>query len=180
MALGRPAVIVPHCQRISTCCASGGLAAGIRVAILSAMRLILVGLDGSPRAEGVLDTAIDLARRTGRKLVVFRSFGLPPEMPAAVWKLDEGSLMDNLRDHAQAYLNECLKRVPKEVPAESRVEVGTPWQAVCGAAKALDADLIVVGSHGYGTVDRLLGTTAAKIVNHAECSVLVVRPSKPS
>jgi nucleotide-binding universal stress UspA family protein len=51
---------------------------------------------------------------------------------------------------------------------------------VCGAAKALDADLIVVGSHGYGTVDRLLGTTAAKIVNHAECSVLVVRPSKPS
>ncbi|HVU00723.1 MAG TPA: universal stress protein [Polyangiaceae bacterium] len=32
-----------------------------------------------------------------------------------------------------------------------------------------------MGSHGYGTLDRVLGTTAAKVVNHAARSVLVVR-----
>jgi nucleotide-binding universal stress UspA family protein len=36
--------------------------------------------------------------------------------------------------------------------------------------------LIVIGSHGYGGLDRVLGTTAARVVNHALCSVLVVRP----
>ena len=38
-----------------------------------------------------------------------------------------------------------------------------------------DFDLIVIGSHGFGTIDRILGTTAAKVVNHAERNVLVVR-----
>jgi universal stress protein F len=136
---------------------------------------ILVGLDGSPRAPAVLEVAVDLARRSGQKLVLFRSFGVPPEMPPAVWKLDEGSLIENLREHARDYLNECGRKVPKELLGEVRVEVGVPWQAACSAAKGMHADLIVIGSHGYGTVDRLLGTTAAKIVNHAECSVLVVR-----
>jgi nucleotide-binding universal stress UspA family protein len=39
-----------------------------------------------------------------------------------------------------------------------------------------DVDLIVIGSHGYGALDHVLGTTAAKVVNHADRSVLVVRP----
>jgi universal stress protein F len=140
------------------------------------MNNILVGLDGSQRSADVLETAIGLARQSGNKLILFRSFGVPPEMPAAVWKLEEGSLIQNLREHTQTYLNECARSVPKELLAEVRVEVGVPWQAVCAAAKATHAALVVIGSHGYGAVDRLLGTTAAKIVNHAECSVLVVRP----
>jgi nucleotide-binding universal stress UspA family protein len=55
------------------------------------------------------------------------------------------------------------------------VRVGVPWEAICAAARDTGADLIVVGSHGYSTLDRFLGTTAAKVVNHAPCSVLVVR-----
>jgi nucleotide-binding universal stress UspA family protein len=46
---------------------------------------------------------------------------------------------------------------------------------VCETAKADGVDLVVIGSHGYGGIDRLLGTTAAKIVDHAPCSVYVVR-----
>jgi universal stress protein F len=55
--------------------------------------------------------------------------------------------------------------------------VGVPWQAVCSAAVDEHVDLIVIGSHGYGGVDHLLGTTAAKIVNHADRPVLVWRPA---
>jgi universal stress protein F len=138
---------------------------------------ILVGLDGSDRAAGVLKAATLLAQSTKRKLVLFRSFGLPPEMPPDVWKLEEGSLLESLRSHAQDYLNACASSVPEDLLAEVRVEVGVPWQSACNVAKELSADLIVIGSHGHSAFDRLLGTTAAKIVNHAECSVLVVRPA---
>ena len=139
------------------------------------MGLILVGLDGSERAPGVLKAAIELARGSGRKLVLFRSFGVPPEMPAHVWKLEEGSLLETLRSHAREYLETCASSVPSELLEEVRVEVGIAWQSACSVAQSIQADLIVVGSHGHSALDRLLGTTAAKIVNHAACSVLVVR-----
>jgi nucleotide-binding universal stress UspA family protein len=42
-------------------------------------------------------------------------------------------------------------------------------------ARELSVDLIAIGSHGYSPVDHVLGTTAAKVVNHADRSVLVVR-----
>ena len=38
----------------------------------------------------------------------------------------------------------------------------------------------MIGSHGYGGLDRILGTTAARVVNHALCSVFVVRASAES
>lgn len=141
---------------------------------------ILVGLDGSDRAPGVLNAAIEFARRSERKLVLFRSFGLPPEMPADVWKLEQDSLIETLRGLAQTYLEMCASSVPAGLLAGTRVDLGVPWQSACNAAKEIHADVIVIGSHGYGALDRLLGTTAAKIVNHAECSVLVVRPVPPA
>jgi nucleotide-binding universal stress UspA family protein len=39
----------------------------------------------------------------------------------------------------------------------------------------LDVDLIVLGSHGYYGMDRILGTTAANVANLAHRGVLVVR-----
>ena len=51
----------------------------------------------------------------------------------------------------------------------------TAWDGICHAARELDVDLIVIGSHGYGAIDRVIGTTAAKVVNHADRNVLVVR-----
>jgi universal stress protein F len=65
--------------------------------------------------------------------------------------------------------------VPKDLFGSAEVAVGVPWQAVCETARKLEADLVVIGSHGYSGFDRVLGTTAAKVVNHAHCSVLVVR-----
>ncbi len=53
--------------------------------------------------------------------------------------------------------------------------VGVPWQTICERAGVEGVDLVVIGSHGYGGLDRLLGTTAAKVVNHAPCSVVVIR-----
>lgn len=140
------------------------------------MKKILVALDGSPRAEQVLASALSLARMSGGKLVLLRAFGLPPAMPASVWALPaDGTLVDALREDAAVYLNASAKTVPAEFLAGVRVAMGVPWQAVCDDARDQQVDLIVIGSHGYGVLDHFLGTTAAKIVNHADRSVLVVR-----
>ena len=139
------------------------------------MKKILVALDGSPRAPEVLAYAESLARLTGARLVLFRSFGIPPDM-ALAWPASDQPLESSLRTEARRYLDACAEKLPGDVLAGVRVEIGIPWQAVCSAAVDEHADLIVIGSHGYGGVDYLLGTTAAKIVNHADRPVLVVRP----
>ncbi len=138
------------------------------------MKKILVALDGSPRADGVLAYAVSLARLTGAKLVLLRSFGIPSDLTLA-WPLSEEPLEVALRKQAQTYLDERARSVPSELLGEVQVALGVPWQAVCSAAREQNVDLMVIGSHGYGGVDYLIGTTAAKIVNHADRPVLVVR-----
>lgn len=139
------------------------------------MHRILVALDASPRAKGVLEAAIDLAKRTGSKLVLMRGVGIPVEIPPEAYALPPSSLEDLLRQEAARYLENVAQTVPEEMRGTTKVGVGVPWQAICAAAKEENVDLIIIGSHGYQGLDKLIGTTAAKVVNHADRSVLVVR-----
>ncbi|HXN34505.1 MAG TPA: universal stress protein [Polyangiaceae bacterium] len=144
------------------------------------MKQILVGLDGSPRAAGVLGTALKMARAQGAKLTLLRSVGLPPDVPQDFWKTSDEPLPELLRRRAQAYLDECASGVPSDLLADCQVIIGVPWQTICDTAQRIHADMVVIGSHGYAGLDRLLGTTAAKVVNHAQCTVVVVRePAHP-
>ena len=63
---------------------------------------------------------------------------------------------------------------------ESEVERGRASRVIVEAAADWDADLIVLGSHGYGFWERnLLGSVSDSVVHHAPCSVMVVRtPAK--
>jgi universal stress protein F len=138
-------------------------------------KTILVALDGSPRAPNVLARAIAMAHEEGTQLVLMRAIGLPADVPQDLWKTTDRPLLEVLEERAKTYLKECALEVPEPVRGASRVVVGSPWHSICEAARGLHADLIVLGSHGYSGIDRLLGTTAAKVVDHASCSVLVVR-----
>lgn len=141
------------------------------------MKRILVGLDGSPREREVLLTAQDLAERYQAELILFRAVGLPPELPAEAYLKPELSLLDFLQDKASAALEACARTIPPSLRPRVRlkVSIANPWRGVCAAALEEQADLIVIGSHGYGSLDHVLGTNAARVVNHAGCSVLVVR-----
>lgn len=141
------------------------------------MRLILVGLDGSPREPGVLLAARELAERYAAELILFRAVGVPAELPHEIYLDPVVSVLDLLTAKAKAALESALQALPASVRSRARVKlsVANPWRGVCSAAAEEQADLIVVGSHGYGTLDHVLGTNAARIVNHAPCSVLVVR-----
>lgn len=65
--------------------------------------------------------------------------------------------------------------VPDAVPVKHVVGHGTVYQEILRAAKEIDADLIVMGSHRPELMDYLLGPNAARVVRHADRSVLVVR-----
>jgi nucleotide-binding universal stress UspA family protein len=139
------------------------------------MERILVALDGSPRAPRVLDAAADLARRLGARLSLYRAVALPNELPAIALSMSPGEVAALLQRLALEELRKLAATLPPSLVGATRVSLAIPWQGVCEAARLEHAELIVIGSHGYGGLDRLLGTTAAKIVNHAEVSVLVVK-----
>jgi nucleotide-binding universal stress UspA family protein len=62
--------------------------------------------------------------------------------------------------------------VPSVVP---RLEIGDPKHVICEVAKQEAVDVIVVGSHHKGMVERILtGSVSDYVVHHAECPVLVV------
>jgi nucleotide-binding universal stress UspA family protein len=137
---------------------------------------VLVALDGSPAQTKILAEAVRYAQRAGAQLVLFRAVGIPVELPHAAIGLDPNAIAQVLIDAARADLDAQARSAPPGVVAGVRVELGTPWRSILDAARDVDADLVIIGSHGYGGLDRLLGTTAAKVVNHADRSVLVVRP----
>lgn len=139
------------------------------------MNRMLVGLDASPRASDVLAAATELARRTGGKLILFRAVGVPVDIPMDAYSMTPASLAELLDREAKEYLDDIAATLPAGVVLKTVVGVGTPWQALCTAADQHRAGLIIIGSHGYSGLDKLMGTTAGKVVNHASQSVLVVR-----
>jgi len=139
------------------------------------MKRILVALDASKRARLVLAAATRLAEVTKAKLVLFRALNVPSDLPREVLALADTPLEDVLQRNAHEDIARITGSVAPGLIEEIFTELGTPWDAICRAGRARDADLIVIGSHGFGGIDRLLGTTAAKVVNHADRNVLVVR-----
>jgi len=72
---------------------------------------------------------------------------------------------------------DALKKMvsQSEVKAEIEVRNGSSYRQIIEAAKEHKADLILINSHKPGLQDYLLGSTAAKVVRHAPCAVLVQR-----
>ena len=138
------------------------------------MNKILVGLDGSEREEAVLRAAVRLTGLGGR-LVLLRAVTLPVELSPQLLSMRPDDVLATLEREARQALEARAAQLPPKLVERVRVDVGVPWHAICDAARQEQADLIVIGSHGFGGIDRLLGTTASKVVNHADHSVLIVR-----
>ena len=78
-----------------------------------------------------------------------------------------------------AYAGDAIARAASrlaDAPVERRIEVGDPAHIICDVAREVEADVIVVGSHGRTGLNRLfLGSVSEHVVRHAPCPVLVVR-----
>ena len=86
-----------------------------------------------------------------------------------------------VRENAEKILEDSLSHLRKEIPDEkiqisTEILFGSPESRIVETAEEINADLIIVGSHGYSRWERLLlGSVSDSVVHHAPCSVLVVR-----
>jgi nucleotide-binding universal stress UspA family protein len=135
---------------------------------------ILVAVDASERQPAVFDAAAGLALEFNATLYVVRALTISPEFPPAAAASTADPLPPHLKRLAFAELTELWTRAPDLPPTVPIVVVGQPATVILQTAQDLDVDLIVLGSHGYRGWDRVLGTTAAKVVNLADRNVLVV------
>lgn len=79
-------------------------------------------------------------------------------------------------EHAIAKASKILLKQNQELTITSAVIEGIPKSAILDEAEKIEADLIIVGSHGYGAIKRfLLGSVSQAVALHAKCSVLIVR-----
>ena len=102
--------------------------------------------------------------------------GIPFDFPADALGLSPTALPGIMEEAARRDLEARARSLPPGIAHKVDIQIGTPWQVVCNIAKDEDVDLVVIGSHGYSGLDRVIGTTAARVVNHADRPVLVVRP----
>lgn len=136
--------------------------------------LVSVDLDATFDWERTYPTAVDLARQWHARLdvmTVVPDFGMSivgQFFPSGYEKKMAGMVMDRLRERA-------AQGVPDGMTVNHLVGEGNVYEAVLSMAAQRKIDLIVIGAHRPELRDYLLGPNAARVVRHADCSVLVVR-----
>jgi nucleotide-binding universal stress UspA family protein len=145
---------------------------------------ILVGTDFSQSSAGALRVALDMARKFDARLHVLHVFEEHiPLIGADYFPLaaSEAALVQDKRELAldatqKQWLLKMLGRMPVEEKDTVLLRRGRPVDEIIGAAAELDADLVVLGTHGRTGLRRLLlGSIAERVGRDCPCPVLTVR-----
>ena len=137
---------------------------------------VLAALDGSFRAPAVFATAADLAVRCRARLHLVRVVEVPAEFPPAAHVSHPVPVDDLMRRNAERDLVELARGREGLVTTFAAVLAPEAWRAILDEAAALSVDLLVIGTHQRRGMERILGTTATRIINHADRDVLIVHP----
>ena len=144
---------------------------------------ILLAVDGSPCSEVAVE---EIGRRPwpeGSSVKVLNAFELPLPASPEGWALPPNyfdELDQAVRKQAQSIVDRTVEKLrtklDQSITLESEFVPGPPRAVILDEAESCGADLIVLGSHGYGRWERLLlGSVSQSVVSHAKCSVEVVR-----
>lgn len=141
---------------------------------MSAIRKILIAVDGSAPSMHAARMALDLAKATGATLTAAYAVApvvLPGEVPFTV--VNEVVKADTAR--GKQILDDVLKDLGTGTVA-SRLLEGSAAESLAAMAESEGFDLVVVGSRGRNAVARLfLGSVADRLVHVCKKPVLVVR-----
>ena len=134
------------------------------------MDTIVIGYDGSEPAGRALERAAELATACSAELVVTSvapilvGRGIGPADPA-----------DSLEEHREQLRNAAAYLDERGLEAEYNLALDRPADYIVRLAEQRGADLIVVGTHEWSWIERLLGLSVSDKVEHkAHCDVLVV------
>lgn len=139
---------------------------------------MLVPTDFSSQSERAWGLARRLALAVGAEVVLVHVFVEAPfysEGPFAADRIRE------VYASGRTWVQEQLKRWETTARGEGLVakallRTGVPHEEIVAAAREEGADLVVIGTHGRGGVDRLLlGSVADRVIRLAPCPVLAVR-----
>lgn len=141
-----------------------------------AIENILFATDFSSTSTGALAFSLAVARWYGSK--IFAVHAVAPE-PHYTVPLEPIPLeLDPLFQQAKKKMAECeATRAFNDVPHESIVEHGQPWDVVMRVMRQQPIDMLVLGTHGRTGIRKLvLGSQAEIIFRQAACPVLTVGP----
>jgi nucleotide-binding universal stress UspA family protein len=143
-------------------------------------RTILVPLDGSPFAEHALPLALSIARRAEARLLVAQVHAPLAEMYTERRPGRENTLGPHLRQRDLAYLDRVVQQLAgrSSVSVTSALLDGPISDALHRHALSVDADLVVMSTHGRGPLARAwLGSVADQLVRQLPMPLLLVRPT---
>lgn len=147
-----------------------------------AIRRILAPTDLSDASIPAVRYAAEMAEKFQAELVLLHvvqdlALTLPDAvMPTPVATPDLTALIDSAK---VGIANLVTKLGIARLNPKAEVRVGAPEPEIVSAAEDLKADLLCLGTHGRGGLAHLLlGSVAEKVVRHAPCPVLTVRPHK--
>lgn len=152
---------------------------------------ILAPTDLSPLSREGVRYALELARSRGAEVIVFHVVGREEASPYGVEYRDDFlcnrdfRLAKNIRAQRQALLGEYLKQnfgdLLGEVRVRQEVEVGVPDKRIIEKAQEERVGMIIMSTHGKtGLPHIMVGSVAKRVVRHAGCPVLSIRPAKRS
>lgn len=141
--------------------------------------VVVVPLDGSELAERALPFAVALAGDYNRGLKLVRVLAPPPDAAAyAAYERPDRRYQQLVHEarHYMATVQADLKRATG-LSVEIEVTIGEPAREIADIAEESPTNLIVMSTHGYGTVGRLLlGSTATEVMWRSDVPVLIVPP----
>jgi nucleotide-binding universal stress UspA family protein len=143
---------------------------------------IVCAVDFSECSMHALNYAMSLAQEADARLTVMHVIELPPDVPREAHENVAGprdlpAYVALAEEDRRARLKDA---VPDSVRAYCTVDTvlatGRPYREILHVAEEQRADLLVIGIHGSGAIDRLLfGSTAQHLVRQASCPVLTLR-----
>jgi nucleotide-binding universal stress UspA family protein len=145
-----------------------------------AFQHMLIPLDGSTLAEGVLEPAVALGKLMQAEYTLLQTIEVPilGYAPAAqVAGLDD-QILEQWRVEAQAYLDQVAEHMRAQgLHVQVSVMIGQAAPAILDYARNHAVDMIAMATHGRsGAVRMLLGSVADKVVRGAGAPVLLYRP----
>jgi nucleotide-binding universal stress UspA family protein len=134
---------------------------------------IVLAFDGSECSDKALQCAKTIADRFEATLWLVHVFRNPPDL---LGYTDFEKIYASRKGAAQAILDDALQKLgPTTVSVQEELKEGFEAESILKVAENCNADLIVMGTRGLGTVKGLLvGSVSRKVIHYADCPVMVV------